>query len=79
MTLIFLYNIWKKSKYNPNYEDVRAKGNDPIRILTFTLFRYINSTDIKKYKINGLSTEYDIKILGYKIEEKAFYTVLLDL
>ena len=74
-----IYNIWKKSKYNPNYEDVRAKGNDPIRILTFTLFRYINSTDIKKYKINGLSTEYDIKILGYKIEEKAFYTVLLDL
>lgn len=71
-----IYNIWKNSKYNP---DILELGNDPLKILTFTLFRYINSTDIKKYKVGGLSTNDEIKIIGYKIEEKAFYTLLLDL
>ena len=72
-----IYNMWKKFNWNVGNDLITSNQLD--RFLTFSLFRYINSTDIKKYKVGGLSTIYDIKILGYKIEEKSFYTVLLDL
>jgi len=66
--------IWNKYKYNPGinvYEDQKD-------ILEFTLYSYTNNNNIKKYIIEGIPNDYKIKILGYKIENKSYYTVLLN-
>ena len=62
-------DTWYKQGYNPG---IHSKD---IKQISFTLYSYINSTDIKK--IN--KSKNDVKILGYKIDNTPFYTVLLKL
>lgn len=66
---------WLKKGYN---KGIFAK---PIKQVSFILYSFINSTNIKKYKIKKESSPFseEIKIIGYKIENTAYYTVLLNL
>lgn len=64
---------WYKEGYNPQ---IYAKKHKRV---AFTLYKYINSSNIESDKIPGKKTNYDIKILGYKINSKEYFTVLLDL
>ena len=66
---------WNSNGYNEGEHPV----NIPKNILSFTLYSYVNSDDIKEYSIQGEQNPYDIKILGYKIGKSSFYTVLLPL
>lgn len=46
----------------------------------FILYRYINENNIKMYNVRGSKdTESPIRILGYKIKDTIFFTVLLSL
>lgn len=47
--------------------------------VAFTLYSYVSSDDIIIYKISGDETPFDIRMLGYKIEDQSFFTVLLPL
>jgi hypothetical protein len=66
--------IWNKQNYNP-----KTNVNDAELIPEFTLYSFINQNTIKKYNVGGYKNGYDIKILGYKIENNNLYTVLLPL
>jgi hypothetical protein len=51
-----------------------------VPVIAFTLYSYINSNNISKGRqIKGKPFSTEIKILGYKIDNKAEYTVLLPL
>jgi len=65
---------WFESGYNPGYDAKDSKNR-----YEFNLYGYVNSTDIVLYKIKGVQTLNNIRILGYKIEGISFFTVLLDL
>jgi hypothetical protein len=65
---------WFESGYNPGYDAKDSKNR-----YEFNLYVYVNSIDIVLYKIKGAQTLNNIRILGYKIEGKSFFTVLLDL
>ena len=43
-----------------------------------TLYSYVNNKNITKYNIIGEKNEYNIKIIGYKINEEPLYSVLLE-
>lgn len=46
----------------------------------FNLYSYINSENIVKRNIKGINTRYDIKIMGYKLDDDvSFFTVLLEI
>lgn len=67
--------IWKIKGYN---------GGNNIEIINnsipqFTLYSYISNKNIIKYNIIGEKNNYNIKIIGYKINEESFYSVLLEL
>lgn len=64
---------WEKEHYNISQN---AKEN---RLVKFNLYSYTNSNNIKKYIINGEQTEYDINIIGYKKDNKSYFTALLKL
>jgi hypothetical protein len=72
---IEIAKVWLQSGYNP--------GADPLnlaeQIINFTLYRYINEKDIKVYRVGDIPTPLDIRMLGYKIEDDSFFTVLLSL
>ena len=65
--------IWNKYKYNPG-KNVLIEEKD---ILECVLYSYTNNKNIKKYIIEGIQNDYKIKILGYKLDDKSYYTVLL--
>lgn len=65
--------IWFTEEYNPGFNSEVTKP------LSFTLYSYINGDNITAYKIKGKSFFYNIKILGYKIDNTSFYTTLLPL
>ena len=65
--------IWNNNKYNAG-KNVITEEKD---ILEFSLYSYTNNKNIKKYVIEGIPNDYKIKILGYKIDNKTNYTVLL--
>ena len=46
---------------------------------SYTLYKYINKTNITSKHIPGTTTKLDIKVLGYKIQGIVQYTVLLKL
>ena len=72
---INIVSTWLQSNYNP-------KNNVTIinsQLVKYTLYSYVNSTNIKKYVVDGLPTQLDIKILGYKIDENSFFGALLPL
>ena len=64
---------WNKQHYNLNIH-VKDKISTP----PFTLYAYKNPFDIKKYDIESKSSK-NIKIMGYKIKNIPYYTVLLPL
>lgn len=66
--------VWLHSGYNP-------RENVPFvsELVQFTLYSYVNSKNIKKFSVGGLPTPLDIRMLGYKIEDKSFFGVLLPL
>ena len=70
-----IVETWLKQGYNP--------GENPDNVDTylpkFTLYSYVNTTDIKTYSVDGLSTDMDIRVIGYKIEDESFFTALLPL
>ena len=65
---------WFESGYNTGY-DAKDSNNK----YEFTLYSYSDSSNIISYKINGAQTLNNIRILGYKIEDVSFFTVLLEL
>ena len=65
---------WIKKGYN---KGIFAK---PRKIVSFTLYSYINAHNITKRNIISKPfTPGGIKIIGYKIENKPYYTTLLNL
>jgi len=65
---------WVRKGYNVG---IYAENRTPV---TFTLYSYINSNTILKGKqIKGKPFSEEVKIIGYKIDNKAEYTVLLPL
>jgi hypothetical protein len=66
---------WFKLGFNIGKEVV---GTD--KKFKFKLYSYINSENILNSKIRGVSTPYDIKIMGYKLDDDvSFFTVLLEI
>ncbi len=45
----------------------------------FTLYSYLNNKKIKAYQVAGEEKDYEIKIIGYKINDVSKFTVLLDI
>lgn len=65
---------WSRKGYNPG---IYASITPPV---TFTLYAYINGSNISKGRqIKGKPFSSEVKILGYKIDNNAEYTVLLPL
>jgi hypothetical protein len=73
-------NTWNKEGYNcGNFdckggvvEEKEGKGKEG-----FTLHNYIDSTSIESFEVKGDTEGKDTNIVGYKIEDKVYYTVLL--
>jgi hypothetical protein len=66
---------WFKLGFNIGKE---AVGTD--KKFKFKLYSYISSENIVNSKIRGVSTPYDIKIMGYKLDDDvSFFTVLLEI
>jgi hypothetical protein len=63
---------WIKNKYNP----MSNVMNDE-KELECVLYSYTNNKNIKKYNIEGKENDYNIQIIGYKINGNPFYTSLL--
>lgn len=66
--------IWKEKGYNPG---MYIQG-DTEKSYGFTLYSWKGKNEVEKYFVKG-EIETDIKILGYKIGNSPFYSVLLDL
>jgi hypothetical protein len=64
---------WNTDGYN---KGIFAENRKPV---SFNLYSYTSAYNIKKHSIKTTSSSQDIKILGYKIEDKPYYTVLLSL
>jgi hypothetical protein len=70
---------WNRDGYNP------GPGAQPEALTSFTLYIYVNEEEITNAKQDGVNlpefqpSGFEIKILGYKILDKSFYTVLLPL
>lgn len=69
-----IYTTWTNRHYNPGEEpttgDIQSRPS-------FTLYSYRNSNDITLHKVGG--GDKTIKILGYKVQDDSFFTVLLPL
>lgn len=67
---------WSENKFNPG---VNVQDYDILE--EFTLYSFKNENNIKIYNVKGQSNDYNIKIIGYKVdfdnEKKSLYTVLL--
>ena len=64
---------WIRKQYN---KGIFANPSTPV---SFTLYSYINAYNIKKYNITSKPFSQEIKIVGYKINNKPYYTTLLNL
>jgi hypothetical protein len=70
---------WNREGYNP------GPNAQPEDLTSFTLYIYVNEEEITNAKEDGARlpefppSGFEIKILGYKILDKSFYTVLLPL
>ena len=66
--------IWNENNYNTGYNSKIEQNVN----FDFILYSYINHQQIEKYYINNKdSKDYDIQIIGYKLNWKAYYTTLL--
>jgi hypothetical protein len=70
---------WNRDGYNP------GPTAEPETLTSFTLYIYVNEEEITDAEQDGAElpefqpSGFEIKILGYKILDKSFYTVLLPL
>ena len=75
---IKIANVWNEEGYNiggdPKIDETDEDIEQP-----FLLFSYKNSKDIIGYAINGNPKNEDPILVGYKIGDDSFYTVLLNL
>jgi hypothetical protein len=66
---------WGKEGYNPGYNPSLEESDN----YAFTLYMYKNENDIGIRKIDGKKLTFEMKILGYKVSGRPYYTCLLDL
>ena len=75
-----IIETWLEKGYNPGF-DPDGVDDTPGNLPVFTIYSYVNETDVKAYTVAGDATSHDIKIVGYKMESDgewiAFYTALL--
>lgn len=71
---IGIYVYWKTNNIN-----IANDNPDELVDYKFNLYSYVNSHNIEKFIIDGTNKNYNINILGYKIDSKNHFTVLLDL
>jgi hypothetical protein len=64
---------WVREDYNIG---IHAEEADPV---TFTLYSYVNGGKITPLEIKGKAFSHEVKILGYKLDDRPFYTTLLPL
>lgn len=64
---------WIRNDYNIG---IHSKDITPV---SFTLYSYVNSENIKTLSVNGKDFSHKVKIIGYKINDKPFYTSLLSI
>lgn len=64
---------WEKHGYNIGYY---GESDNLVLDYSYTLYSYGNENDIDKYYIKS-SINTNMEIIGYKIEEKSFFTSLL--
>jgi hypothetical protein len=69
-----VYVYWIK-----NHVNISNDNPNELFDYKFNLYSYVNKDDIKKFIIDGNIKTYNINILGYKINSKKYFTVLLDL
>jgi hypothetical protein len=74
---IHIYNTWNTKNYNPGEKPKIDIDIDNSIIESFTLYSYRNDKDITQHKIGKKNT--NIKILGYKVQDESFFTILLQL
>lgn len=65
---------WLQNGYN-----IGENPSPTNQLNQFTLYRYINPNDITLFRVGGIPTPLDIKIIGYKVGEHSLFTVLLPL
>jgi len=70
--------IWNKYKYNSGYE-LEYESMEKELKFEFVLYSYTNFKNIKMVNIDGEENDYNIKIIGYKVNDKGMYTVLLNI
>ena len=63
---------WAVRGFNPGRPEKEDKEN-----LAFRLYSYQNEEEIKPYSVIGKNNSYDIRVLGYKRDGVAGYTVLM--
>ena len=72
--------IWNSQNYNCGYEASNIESDisdDEIYSYSYTLYTLSDSKNITKYIGMGMENDFNIKILGYKVDEKNLFTVLL--
>jgi hypothetical protein len=72
---IEIAKVWLQSEYNLGFDPIENTEE----LLNFQLYRYVNEKDIKPYNVTGIKTSLNIRMLGYKIDDNSFFTVLLPL
>lgn len=73
---ISISQAWQLIGYNPGPDYNITLIQEPV----YTLYRYVNEEDITPFTVQGAQTNFDIRILGYKLEDGAtFFTALLKL
>jgi hypothetical protein len=70
-------DIWREKGYNPRNNQQENKGGD--NELSFELWIYENSENIKPFNVSGKPTLSPINIIGYKYKGVPGFTVLLSL
>lgn len=71
---IAIAKTWYENGYNPTTNIITETD-----LVEFTLYAFGNLKNIKKYSIKGLKYPQNIKILGYNINNKSYFTVLLSI
>ena len=68
---------WENKGYN-NQKEIESLNITEENSDKFTLYSYVSSTNITKHEVNGKNPS-NIKLIGYKINNVTFYSVLLSL
>lgn len=71
---LLIGNIWNNKHFNKGQYSKETENQ-----YSFILHSYRNVNDITSYRVKGKETLQNIHILGYKIENKPFFTVLMDI